>query len=85
MKVVFEAMIRRLGLSGKPEVHKATLAIVLAKAGSGMRFNEHIEGGGWRLAARAQQRALPVIGLLSSQRRAATCGSIISGAEARPI
>jgi hypothetical protein len=26
------------------EVRKATLASVLAKAGPGMRFNEHIEG-----------------------------------------
>src|SRR5260221_9346006 len=35
------------------QVRKATLASVLAKAGSGIRFNEHIEGDGPTVFAHA--------------------------------
>ena len=35
------------------EVRKATLASVLAKAGPGIRFNEHIEGDGPTIFAHA--------------------------------
>jgi len=40
------------------EVRKATLASVLAKAGSGMRFNEHIEGDGPTVFAHACKMGL---------------------------
>jgi ATP-dependent DNA ligase len=41
------------GATCGPEVRKATLASVLAKAGSGIRFNEHIEGDGPTVFAHA--------------------------------
>ena len=40
------------------EVRKATLASVVAKAGSGMRFNEHIEGDGPTVFAHACKMGL---------------------------
>jgi ATP-dependent DNA ligase len=40
------------------EVRKATLASVLAKAGSGLRFNEHIEADGATVCAHASTMGL---------------------------
>jgi bifunctional non-homologous end joining protein LigD len=46
------------GATCGPEVRKATLASVLAKAGSGIRFNEHIEGDGPTVFAHACKMGL---------------------------
>jgi bifunctional non-homologous end joining protein LigD len=40
-------------LLAKPEVHKATLASIVAKASPDIRFNEHMEGDGPTVFAHA--------------------------------
>ena len=51
------------------EVRKATLASVLAKAGPGMRFNEHIEGDGPTVFAHACRLGLE--GIVSKRKDSA--------------
>jgi bifunctional non-homologous end joining protein LigD len=46
------------GRNGGTEVRKATLASVLAKAGLGLRFNEHLEGDGPTVFAHACKMGL---------------------------
>ena len=51
------------------EVRKATLASVLAKAGPGIRFNEHIEGDGPTVFAHACKMGLE--GIVSKRKDSA--------------
>jgi hypothetical protein len=51
------------------EVRKATLASIVAKAGPGIRFNEHIEGDGPTVFAHACKMGLE--GIVSKQRDSA--------------
>jgi bifunctional non-homologous end joining protein LigD len=51
------------------EVRKATLASVLAKAGAGIRFNEHMEGDGPTVFAHACKIGLE--GIVSKRRDSA--------------
>jgi bifunctional non-homologous end joining protein LigD len=53
------------------EVRKATLASVLAKAGPGIRFNEHIEGDGPTLFAHACKLGLE--GIVSKRKDSTYC------------
>ena len=51
------------------EVRKATLASIVAKAGSGIRFNEHIEGDGPTFFAHACKLGLE--GIVSKRKDSA--------------
>jgi len=64
------------------EVRKATLASIVAKAGPGMRFNEHIEGDGPIVFAHACQLGLEgiVSKRLGSRYRSGRAGSYDAGA-----
>src|SRR5262249_30845749 len=51
------------------EGRKATLQIILAKAGAGIRFNEHMEGDGWTVVRHACKLGLE--GIVSKRKDSA--------------